>query len=362
MSGSVILPLYLTNAYLVGIALWLATGGLAMVGLLKLRRAWRGNPRRLRCVNLGLSCWLFAGCITLLELYLAFFYDSSDSFNQTHVSKRWFHRQVVNNDEGFRDDHPFDQRVPAGVQRICFLGDSFTFGHGINDVRNRFSDRVAAELEQARPGKFAVNNLGQPGWNPVMNYGLMKNLVEKEFDVHTIVHTFCLNDIEAFEDRSGRYYRELGRHYSDAFLVKYTYTCNLAYYRLLQLRQPELRNYYNFVRDSYDGQAWDRMQDLLREMHQFARSNKIDLRMVIFPFVHNLGPNYPYEEAHRKLVEFCEAENTPVLDLLPVLNPHANEGLTVSAFDAHPNERAHALAADAIRRQLLSDLFQPDTK
>jgi hypothetical protein len=274
------------------------------------------------------------------------------------VSKRWFHRQVINKDEGFRDDHPFPQTVPTGVHRVLFLGDSFTFGHGINDVRNRFSDRVAAELERARPGKFAVNNLAQPGWQPRMNYGLMQNLVEKEFDAHTIVHVLCLNDIEAFEERSGRYYQKIGQHNSSSFLVNNTYTLNLAYYRLLQLRQPELRNYYNFVHDSYDGPPWEAMQRLLREMHRVCRENKIDLRMVIFPFVHNLGPDYPYKSAHRKLVEFCEAEGIPVLDLLPVLNPHAGEGLIVSAFDAHPNERAHALAAEAIRRELLNDLFE----
>jgi hypothetical protein len=45
----------------------------------------------------------------------------------------------------------------------------------------------------------------------------------------------------------------------------------------------------------------------------------------------------------------------PVLDLRPVLESHAGEGLTVNRFDAHPNERAHALAAAAIERELLDD-------
>jgi hypothetical protein len=45
-----------------------------------------------------------------------------------------------------------------------------------------------------------------------------------------------------------------------------------------------------------------------------------------------------------------------VLDLWPVLKPHLGEGLTVNRFDAHPNERAHALAAEAIERELLRDL------
>jgi hypothetical protein len=56
---------------------------------------------------------------------------------------------------------------------------------------------------------------------------------------------------------------------------------------------------------------------------------------------------------HAKVVAFCKSEQVPVLDLDPVLTPHVDEGLTVNRFDAHPNERAHALAAEAIRNELL---------
>jgi hypothetical protein len=55
-------------------------------------------------------------------------------------------------------------------------------------------------------------------------------------------------------------------------------------------------------------------------------------------------------------VEACRREGIPCLDLLPVLEPHASEKLTVNIFDAHPNERAHELAADAIADRLLGDL------
>jgi hypothetical protein len=40
-----------------------------------------------------------------------------------------------------------------------------------------------------------------------------------------------------------------------------------------------------------------------------------------------------------------------------VLQPHARENLTVSLFDAHPNERAHALVAPVIADEFLADLW-----
>jgi hypothetical protein len=80
--------------------------------------------------------------------------------------------------------------------------------------------------------------------------------------------------------------------------------------------------------------------------------------MVIFPFVRDVGESYPFRAAHRQVVDFCKAEKIPVLDLEPVFRSHAGEDLVVSRFDSHPNERAHAIAADAIEDQLLADFFR----
>jgi hypothetical protein len=44
-----------------------------------------------------------------------------------------------------------------------------------------------------------------------------------------------------------------------------------------------------------------------------------------------------------------------VLDLVETLEPHVDEGLTVNRYDAHPNERAHKLVAEALRAGLFDD-------
>ena len=41
------------------------------------------------------------------------------------------------------------------------------------------------------------------------------------------------------------------------------------------------------------------------------------------------------------------------------MRQHSGENLVVSRFDAHPNERAHAIAAEALEKDLLSDLARP---
>jgi hypothetical protein len=99
------------------------------------------------------------------------------------------------------------------------------------------------------------------------------------------------------------------------------------------------------------------MRYKLEELRDFCEAHHIDLRIGIFPFLHNLGPEYPFEAGHEKIAEFCRHESISCLDLKPVLLPHVGEGLMVNRFDAHPNERAHALVAEALERDLLADLF-----
>ena len=98
-----------------------------------------------------------------------------------------------------------------------------------------------------------------------------------------------------------------------------------------------------------------RVQIWLERADQICRLNESELRVVVFPFLHNLGSDYPFRTAHQQLVEFCENKNMRVLDLEPVLATRAASDLTVNRFDAHPNELAHELAAKAIRSELLSD-------
>ena len=72
-----------------------------------------------------------------------------------------------------------------------------------------------------------------------------------------------------------------------------------------------------------------------------------DFEEEVFPFLDRLD-DYPFASAHRALRTFAAQEGIPFCDLLPTYIEHREEDLVVNAFDAHPNERAHALAAEAI--------------
>jgi hypothetical protein len=77
--------------------------------------------------------------------------------------------------------------------------------------------------------------------------------------------------------------------------------------------------------------------------------------VVTFPFLQHLGAGYEFRPVHAKLGKFWQDLGVPHLDLLDLYEAHRNESLTVNPHDAHPDVRAHALAAEAIQDFVLKN-------
>jgi hypothetical protein len=362
-----LMPFDLPIDYLAGMALWLASLALGLRQLLRSRlRAKAGRARKYRWINLGLSIWVFLVALTAIELYFAVIYDQSDALNATNVSKHWFVRHVEPDQKvlQFRDGHgtiyrdrrEFPTQLAEGQHPICFIGDSFTFGHGVPNVADRFSDRVGAALERRAPGRFVVSNLADAGRELHWGEALLEELIADHLPLETVVYVICLNDIETFDPRTATMFEGKGSWVSGLFLLRHTYFLNLLYNRVRQAGSAKIGGYYSLLKDCYSGPAWDRMRAKLDDIRQLCERNGINLKIVVFPFLHDLGPDYSFADAHRVIVDYCREAGVPVLDLRPVLEQHVGEGLTVNRFDSHPNERAHALAAEAIESTLLNDL------
>jgi hypothetical protein len=106
------------------------------------------------------------------------------------------------------------------------------------------------------------------------------------------------------------------------------------------------------VKDGYRGKYWEKQQARLNELRDFVQSHGGHLTVVTFPFLHALGSNYEYGFVHDELNQLWSNLHVPQLDLLPVYAGHNASELTVNAHDAHPNELANKLAAEAINRVL----------
>jgi lysophospholipase L1-like esterase len=87
-------------------------------------------------------------------------------------------------------------------------------------------------------------------------------------------------------------------------------------------------------------------------MRDLVRANGGQLRVMTFPFLHTLGADYPFRSVHLQIDEAWRELGVAHLDLLRVFQGSKPEQLTVNPHDAHPNENAHRLAAEALEQWL----------
>ena len=350
--------LHLSDGYLLAMACWLLFLILVPVGLIRLRRKWAVEKSRRKFVYAGLSGWLCLGLLTIPELGFALLYDTTDSFDMTNVSRRWFNVHVdpdvrileFADDTGakYRSKSDVDLNPPDGRRHVCFLGDSFTFGHGVADVADRFSDRVAKQLSDSVRQDVDVSNLAWPGTDLLWAEAILKKSFTVDGQIDDAVYVLCLNDIEAFHDPTMSRSSSLSHFEPPGFFFRDTYFFNWLYFRTQLLFQPQTRSYYSFVKEYYEGDPWLRFREALLRTSAMCGEHDCRFHVALFPFLHNLGPDYPFRQIHRQIKADCEELGIDCFDLDPALSAHAEERLTVNPFDAHPNERAHEIAAEAL--------------
>ncbi len=279
------------------------------------------------------------------EIYYRFFFDSTDSFGLTKVSVRWFERHYQSNASGARDDVEYTRRRVDSRRRITFVGDSFTAGHGIPEVGDRFANRI----RRAHPTKWEVQVLAANGLDTGKELELLHGYGRKDYEFDVLVLVYVLNDISdivpEWKEITARIYRDVDH---EGFIVEHSFFANELYYRWRAARDPDMANYYSFLQDAYRGELWDTQKNRLTSMRDFATAHDAKLLVVTFPLLHALGPDYPYRGVHAQLAALWAELSVPALDLYDLYAPYEPEQLVIGKLDAHPNRLAHELAAGAI--------------
>ena len=170
------------------------------------------------------------------------------------------------------------------------------------------------------------------------------------YQIDEVVLVYCLNDIGDMMPELMEAGRRISREADEGggWLAQNSYFVNSVRFRLKLRRNPFLRDYFSMVRDGYRGPLWPQQKEWLKVFRDLVQGHGGRLAVVTFPFLHALGPNYEYQFVHDNLDQLWRELQVPHLDLLRIYKGLPPSALTVNSFDAHPNERAHALAAEAI--------------
>ena len=307
----------------------------------------KGSPHRWLSILIGnLLVLSFLGSVAFLgmESWCRFVRDTTDSFNYSKTSQRWFRRHYQKNNFGMRDNVKYEFRIAPGKRRISIIGDSFTVGQGIADVEDRFPNimrRTAPDME--------VHVLAVPGFDSGAEFDLLSGLVTNGYQLDIVVVAYCLNDIG---DLVPEWQQTLQRINKDqeqlGWLKRNSYFANTLHYRWKATQDTDILDYFGVVRDAYAGPVWEAQKLRLAAMHKLVVSGGGRMGVVTFPFFHALKPSYQWLPVHHQLDALWKTLGIPHQDLLPVYQRLEPSDLTVNKYDAHPNELAHLLAAEAV--------------
>ena len=250
------------------------------------------------------------------------------------------------NSIGFRDR---DVPPTSDKYRIAVVGDSFTWGQGVEE-KDRFSDLI----EQALGPGYEVFNFGRPGNNMPEHLDVLSQALAITPDF--ILLQLYINDWEtpsmqrptpkpllpdawnrALEQQSILY--DLLRNQWDTVQEKIGITDSYAKYMERNLRDPNSSN---------AKQAYGQLGEFIDRAH----ATHVGVGVVLFPAPDSLGPrgrDYPFRYLHEGAAHVCAERNVPFLDLLPQYSTVDDpKTLWVGPFDAHPNAMSNRMAAEAI--------------
>ncbi|HZI94602.1 MAG TPA: GDSL-type esterase/lipase family protein, partial [Patescibacteria group bacterium] len=273
------------------------------------------------------------------------------------------------NSEGWRDRERSPEK-PPGIFRIVVLGDSFTWGHGVED-----EEIFTRRLEQKLSG-VEVLNMGLSGSSTDQQLLILKRDA-LAFHPDVVIVMICRNDFLA---NTGTMEGPYGK---PAFVLQQDGSLRLTHVPVPDLttaarahgwlrRQSALWNLiestWNQKDDDSSTRTYDRrqasyalMRALLKSMRDEAARGGARLALGIVPSnAHTYFDPVPALEAERVRVikEIGGSEGIPVLDLVPAFRAGARDPSTGGRIDLHYradqhwNRRGHELAADEMARLL----------
>ena len=104
----------------------------------------------------------------------------------------------------------------------------------------------------------------------------------------------------------------------------------------------------DLVLSLYESDAWNTLSSQLGAMARLCRVRGWTLIAVVFPDLSFLGEPYAFDAIHRKLAALFGELDVTSIDLTATFRERGAAELRVHAMEAHPNEIAHAFAADAL--------------
>jgi len=218
------------------------------------------------------------------------------------------------NGDGLRDrSHAVEQ--PEGVARLAFLGDSVTFGHGLEPGEAYPQVLQALLEEEGRP--VEVLSAALWGWSTRQERIAYERLVRR-YRPERVVVAVCLNDIPEMKNNLQRPPQWLAALHERLALVRVL--VNAPGREIQSVEELFTRREQAKVREGFALFFAE-----LRALRDEVAKDGASLALAVLPFRFQLAKDAPPPSVQAEIAEFCKAERLACLDLLPALRRAGEE-------------------------------------
>jgi len=276
-------------------------------------------------------------------------------------------KEVRINAYGMRDEE-ITIKKPENTFRIAVLGDSVTFGYGV-DVEESYPDILEKKLQTNGVGnrRIEVLNLG------VMGYGMNQYLSVLEhkifdFEPDVVILGHHLNDIwgEGTVLIAPPFFlRFLGSHSSlySCFNKKGTLggkTLSVTD----EIKNLPLQEMYRANTTTGENSAtWNKYKDTFEKISQISQERETPILIVLLPVWNKLNDDYEFRSIHALLGQTVREVGLYSLDLAPGESVWYEDAMEyrINPRDAdHPNAKGHGKIATTIYDKLVAEKLLPE--
>ncbi len=273
---------------------------------------------------------------------------------------------LATNELGFRDA-PLNRNAD---KKILLLGDSISWGDGINAKEKIYPCLLEQMLNQNTDHTYEVINSGVPGYSTFQQHRYLQ-LYGIYLNPDMIILQFCLNDVVERYSSFAHYggdntFLGVDTRKMIPGINGWLIRNSRAYEAIIRLLIKRGRNQQEYEvkklasdRISHEIEsAWALTLSEIGDINKIAVNKHIPLLVVIAPYQFQLTSHRRTDQPQKKIMKYCRDNNIAAIDLLPFFRRFHEKQKNVSLFnDAnHFSVHGHHFASQVLFQAILSFL------
>jgi len=249
--------------------------------------------------------------------------------------------EKLRNEKRYRDEN-IEGRINNGKKKVFFLGDSFTYGNGVKNPEDRFTNIVSKEITD----KYEVFNLGKGNSDTkdefvrLMQYGAVPDVLVLQYyfnDIDPTAHRFMPK-----ENQGGI---GVALFKACVMISQTSFFLNFIEINIAKFTPPfQSKGFKKNMSDAYHDPACQKahLADV-QSIIDYCKVHKVKLYVLLIPDMRE--PSFTEKDCYPVLVNYLEQRNVPVISIYNEVKDKPAKELVVSGLDAHANEAVQKIIA-----------------